>query len=397
MAFSMKPTIRCQQKCKYCYEGISREYNAEVGEQEGKEIDQIIAYFMNPKNGVNSAPNLHGGEPLMIAKDKVEQMLKAVFTKYKESSIQTNGALITKDHIRMFKEYKTHVGVSIDGHEELNDGRWMGTLEATRSNTAKILKNIEWMMNEGISVGIISVINKHNAAADRIPKLKEFLLWLKSIGIKAGRLNMIELDFPELRDELALTEEEAIAFHTEMPAFLKENDLTYAPFTDVVNALLGFGHKTCVTTKCDPYHTLGEQPIYGDGTKGNCLRTTKDGVVFLAEKNLAGHSRVSNERYAILRQIPMNEGGCGGCRYWSICSAHCPGSAEDGDWRNKTEHCKPYYAMYESTEKNLKQTMPMLKLTTELNLPGDQVFNKIQDGTASELVFERMFKHKGAF
>lgn len=383
--------------CTYCYESTSRKSNKRNGVQLGYNVDKIIEFIENEDNNVLRFPNLHGGEPLLTPKEENEKLLKYIYEKFGETSIQTNGILIDQDYIDMFKKYNTQVGVSIDGHEELNDGRWMGSLEKTRATTAKTIDNIKWMKREGIRVGLIIVVSKKNGTKEKIEKLQEFLLMMRSIGVNGGRLNLIELDFPELADELELSKEDAIYFHRNMPKFLRKNGLRFAPFTDVVDALLGYKHGTCVTKQCDPFHTLGEQPIYGDGTKGNCLRTSKDGVLNLAE-NVKGINRVSNERYSILRQIPMEEGGCGGCRYWSICSAHCPGTAEDGDWRNKTSHCAIYKAMFEETERDLKQMLPGLKLTTEHpEVPPQQMFDLINSGIASVYVFRGMAENRSAF
>ena len=374
-----------------CYEAVSRQENRFVGKQAGHNVDNIIDFVKNNREKVKMVPNLHGGEPLLLPKAENEKLFKYFFAEFGQTNIQTNASLVDDDYIAMFKKYKTTVGVSIDGHEELNDGRWVGTLEKTRKSTAKVIENIKWMKREGIDVGIIAVVNKHNGTKSRIPKLKEFLLMLKDIGIRHGRLNMIELDFPELAEELQIPKEEESYFYQEMAPFLRENDLQYAPFVDAVDSLLGFSHRTCVNTQCDPFHTRGEQPIYGDGTVGNCLRTTKNGVVNLAEVTPEGVDRVSNERYVILRQIPMEEGGCGGCRFFNICNADCPGSAEGGDWRNKSEHCESLYALYSETEKTLKKTLPSLRLTSENHGISDrEMFERIDDGTASDLVFEAM-------
>ena len=62
--------------------------------------------------------------------------------KYGSNGIQTNGVLINDEHIRMFRDYKVHVGVSVDGPGELNDSRWAGTLERTREATAKTEANM---------------------------------------------------------------------------------------------------------------------------------------------------------------------------------------------------------------------------------------------------------------
>lgn len=400
MGYSVKGTIKCNMSCKYCYEGVARQENADAGKQDGYNVDKIIKFVEEHERNMGGvAPNLHGGEPLLLPKASNEKLLRYFFSKFGETSIQTNGLLIDDEYIEMFRKFKTQVGVSIDGPGELNLGRWMGNEEKTLKAADKIMANMKRLKDADVEVAIIAVVSKKNATADKLPILKKWLLDLKEMGITAGRLNMIQVDFEDQKNEFELSTEEERHFYSEMSKFLRENGLRYAPFTDVLNGLLGYGHKTCVTTGCDPYHTEGEQPIYGDGTQGNCLRTAKDGVVYLAEFNLKGDKRVSNERYSILRQIPMDEGGCGGCRFWNICTAHCPADGEDGDWRNKTRHCASYKTLYEETEKHLKQTMPRIKLISDMTAEmSDYEFTQLKaEGKLFEKVFATMHSRRGAF
>jgi uncharacterized protein len=400
MGYSIKGTIKCNMGCKYCYESNARAENPNVGIQEGYNVDKIIETIKRDRHMMgDTPPNLHGGEPLLLPKEQNEKLLKFIYEEFGWTSIQTNASLIDEDYIAMFKKYNMHAGVSIDGPDELNMGRWMGNESKTLKTTEKIMKNMKWMLDEGIKVSTISVISKQNASPDKLPRLKEWLLELKAMGTGGGRLNMIHVDYPELVEEFELSEEDSINFYKEMAPFVAEHGLRYAPFTDTVNGLLGYGHKTCVTTMCDPYHTEGEKPIYGDGSVANCLRTSKDGVVYLAETNLVGQRRVSNERYVILRQIPMEDGGCGGCRFWHVCTAHCPASSEDDDWRNKTRHCSSYYSLFEETEKSIKKTLPAARLVSDMTgkVKDLEIMEKMRNKTLNEDVFEPMNTRRGAF
>jgi len=57
---------------------------------------------------------LHGGEPLTLLKKDIEAILAKMYDLRGRSSVQTNGTLIDDDHIKMFKKYKTFVGISWD-------------------------------------------------------------------------------------------------------------------------------------------------------------------------------------------------------------------------------------------------------------------------------------------
>lgn len=398
MGFSIKGTIRCNMGCEYCYESTARQENPDAGKQDGYNVDKIIEFIVNNKQKIgNNPPILHGGEPLLLPKKENEKLFKFMHETFGRTSIQTNGSKIDADYIEMFKKYKTNVGVSIDGPDELNISRWMGSEEKTIATTRKIMDNIRSMVKEEIVVSIICVISKANATPDKLEKLQNWLLELKSLGIKSGRLNMIQVDFPEISEKLELSLEDAQNFYRVMAKFLRENDLKYAPFTDIVDGLLGYGHKTCVTSQCDPYHTLAERAIYGDGSQGNCLRTAKDGVVYLSEITPSGFDRVSNERYSILRQIPMSEGGCGGCRFWHVCSGHCPSTAENNDWRNKTIHCESFKTLYEEAERDLKQMMPNITLVSELKMSDNEISSLMKQNLLSSAVFAKMNDRNGAF
>ena len=87
----------------------------------------------------------------------------------------------------------------------------------------------------------------------------------------------------------------------------------------------------------------------GKGQRSNCGRTNKDGIDFV-KADSAGY-----ERYIALYQTPQEYGGCKDCRFFLMCKGQCPGTAIDGDWRNKTEHCQVWMQLFEHLEQRLKQ------------------------------------------
>jgi len=87
------------------------------------------------------------------------------------------------------------------------------------------------------------------------------------------------------------------------------------------------------------------QGVEGDGRSSNCGRTNKDGVDF-PKAEFAGY-----ERYLALAKTPYAYGGCSGCRFFIFCKGQCPGTAIDGDWRNRTEHC----SVWQLREQRLRQ------------------------------------------
>ncbi len=83
------------------------------------------------------------------------------------------------------------------------------------------------------------------------------------------------------------------------------------------------------------------------GQSSNCGRTNKDGVDFVKA------SAEGFERYLALYHTPQEHGGCRDCRFFLMCKGQCPGTAIDGDWRNRTEHCDLWKALFRQLEDRL--------------------------------------------
>ena len=60
-----------------------------------------------------------------------------------------------------------------------------------------------------------------------------------------------------------------------------------------------------------------------------------------------------SERYQALWNIPLEYGGCKDCNYFFVCGGQCPGTAIDGDWRNKTRDCWFWYELIRLIERDL--------------------------------------------
>lgn len=366
MGISVKTTVSCNLGCTYCYENEIRsagnatpankyDFDAMV-----KTVKQQIE--IQKDRGSQEPLIIHGGEPLLIPKNHLEELFKMSYDEFGSVAIQTNGELIDDEHIELFLKYNCGVGVSIDGPGRLNMGRWKYSEEATLKYTEKLINTIKKLKSLGVHTGLIIVISRKNGLRTERQEFKNWLLEMKEIGMKSGRMNIVSVDLEEVSSEFELTNEELADFWTDMANFTMEHDLDFAPFRDVQNSLMNMGLDTCIFDVCDYYHTTAEQGVQPNGQMGNCLRTAKDGTVPIQDE--AG---VSFERYEILYSIPKEEGGCGGCRYWNICTGVCPGESEYGDWRAKSKYCDAYYALYESTEKKLKSMIPYIQLQPDIN------------------------------
>jgi uncharacterized protein len=345
MGVEVRPLgVRCNIQCQYCYQNPERDAGNELRTYDIGRMKAAIESEGRPFS-------LFGGEPLLVPEADLDELFRWGLERFGRNDIQTNGSLLNDRHVRMFKRYRVAVGISLDGLGELNDVRWAGTLEATRDRTARSEAAVRRLCDEGIIPGMIITLHRGNADAGRLPVLLDWVRSLAAMGIRSIRLHLLEVESAVVRSRYALTSEENLAALYGFLELAKEMpSLAFDLFGDMRRMLLGLdSQNTCVWTGCDPYFTQAVRGIDGNGQRTNCGRTNKDGVEF-AKTDQPGF-----ERYLALYQTPQESGGCRGCRFFLMCKGQCPGTALDGDWRNRTEHCSVWMSLYEVFEREMTQ------------------------------------------
>jgi uncharacterized protein len=337
--------IKCNLQCPYCYEEPMRDAG---NFSPGYDLDAM-------KRGLereNYRFSLFGGEPLLMPIADLEEIFRWGLARFGSNGIQTNGALITDDHLRIFQQYQVGVGISLDGPDALNDVRWAGTLEKTRAATRASETAILRLCQLGVPPSLIITLHQGNAVGAKLHRLKAWIRELVALGVVHVRLHLLEVESPAVRAQWALTENENVAALLDLKFFQAEvPGLRFDLFRDLEKLLLGQdsedGGTTCIWNACDPYTTRAVRGVNGIGESINCGRTNKDGVDW-TKADVEGF-----ERQLILHETPQSEHGCAGCRYFVMCKGQCPGTAVDGDWRNRTEHCGVWMRLFDRTEREL--------------------------------------------
>lgn len=340
MSVELRPLgVKCNIQCQYCYQNPQRDAGNILKRYDLEKMKRRVEEEGGPFS-------LFGGEPLMVPEEDIEHLWAWGLEKYGSNGVQTNGVLINDNHIRMFKQYKVQVGISVDGPGELNDVRWHGSLEATREATRKTHVAIERLCKEGMPPSLIVTLHRNNATADKLPRMHGWFKELAKTGVAHARLHLLEVDHQEVRTKYALSVEENVEALLSFARLEKElPSLHFDVFEDMRNMLLGQdGRVTCIWAACDPYTTRAVRGVEGDGQSSNCGRTNKDGIDYTKA------DREGFERYLALYHTPQEFGGCKDCRFFLMCKGQCPGTAIDGDWRNRTEHCTVWMQLLERLE-----------------------------------------------
>ncbi len=334
----------CNLGCTYCYQTPMRDAG-NIGNKVPYDMEKMFAAL--EKSGSDFL--VFGGEPLLVPLDDLRKIFAWGFERYKKNGIQTNGVLITPEHLEVFKQYNVHVGFSLDGPGALNDSRWAGTLERTREATEKSHANLRACIDQGVQTSMIITLYKGNATAERLPCLKEWIWELDTLGMRSMRVHMLEVDHPLVREKMQLSTEDTITAVLELVELERHLKNLRLDILNDVRALLRAQDEsvTCIWNPCDPYTTEAVQGIDGQGNRSNCGRTNKDGI-----------PRLKADMTSFVRQVglyhtPQEYGGCQGCRFFLMCKGQCPGTAIDGDWRNRSEQCPIWFALFEEMERQL--------------------------------------------
>ena len=343
MSVELRPLgVKCNIQCQYCYQNPQRDA--------GNVLHKFDLERMKAAVLAEGGPfTLFGGEALLVPLEVLEELWSWGFETWGQNGVQTNGTLINDQHIALFKKYKVHVGLSVDGPAELNDSRWAGTVEKTRAATEKTHAAIERLCNEGLPFSLIITLHRGNATADKLPIMHDWLRYLESIGLHSARLHVLEVEDSLIEGKYALSNEENLAAFQSFHALQSElTSLKFDLFNDMIGLLMGEdNHGTCVWHACDPYTTRAVRGVEGDGQRSNCGRTNKDGIDFVKS------DREGFERYLALYQTPQEFGGCKDCRFFLMCKGQCPGTSEGGDWRNRSEHCELWIDLFRMLEDDL--------------------------------------------
>lgn len=343
MSVELRPLgVKCNIQCQYCYQNPQRDAGNVVHKFDLERMKAAVIEEGGPFT-------LFGGEPLLVPLDVLENLWSWGLEKWGQNGIQTNGTLINDDHIRLFKQYKVHVGLSVDGPGELNDVRWVGNLTRTRDATKKSNAAIERLCNEEIPFSLIVTLHRGNATADKLPAIHDWFRYLDAIGLTSARLHVLEVEDRAIEQKYGLTTEENLAAFQRFRELEKElTGLRFDVFKDLRNLLIGNdSYSTCIWHACDPYTTRAVRGVEGSGQRSNCGRTNKDGIDFVKA------DRAGFERYLALYHTPQEYGGCKDCRFFLMCKGQCPGTSDSGDWRNRSEHCNLWKGLFRLIEDDL--------------------------------------------
>jgi uncharacterized protein len=149
----------CNLSCSYCYEGARRSTLAPHARMSFETLDSVLQNVL-PFVSLPFSVFVHGGEPLLAGKDFFQELAQRVRSfplgEGVTLGVQTNGTLIDKDWVSVFRKHQFQVGLSLDGPQQIHDQlrirhEGVGSYDA-------VIRAIRLLQREAVPFGAISVL-----------------------------------------------------------------------------------------------------------------------------------------------------------------------------------------------------------------------------------------------
>lgn len=170
----LKLTERCNLNCTYCYffNGPDDSYKRRPARIDNTTIKSLLVFLYK---GIEELKldvidiGFHGGEPLLYGRENLRDLCEALISSLSSKvklrfTLQTNGLLITKQWIELFKEYSIDIGISIDGPKKYHDQHRIDF--QGRGSYDRLLNKIELLHESSMRFGVLTVINPEISGKD---------------------------------------------------------------------------------------------------------------------------------------------------------------------------------------------------------------------------------------
>ncbi|MFI6291918.1 FxsB family cyclophane-forming radical SAM/SPASM peptide maturase [Nonomuraea sp. NPDC050790] len=170
--FVLKIHSRCNLACDYCYmyESADQRWRLQPRAMPDAVIDQV-AHRIAEHAARHRLPRvdvvLHGGEPLLAGRPRLERILHAVRTAVAgtrvEFVVQSNGLLLDDDFLRLFSRYGVRVGLSLDGDVTSHDRhRLTRSGHGSHADVVRAIGLLSREAHRGLFAGLLCTVDLDN-------------------------------------------------------------------------------------------------------------------------------------------------------------------------------------------------------------------------------------------
>lgn len=328
----------CNLDCVYCYEKRKPYQGSRILKL--STIEDALQAF----SGRSLRIELHGGEPLLYPRTKMQQLVALLTDRTEPTSvaIQTNGTLLSKEWLDIFSPLGEafEVGISLDGPEAINDWR---LFISGKSSMSSVVRGLRLLENNNIPVGIISVVN--SLSLHRAEELLQFFSGFGNLRLlkfvpcfdfnvqqekgparAAHTLAAFNAD-GRAQQQWAINPEQYAQFLNDAFDFWCASGLTekyiLEPFLALTQSTLGVRTNSCIFSDTKCHHVL---TLYPDGTIGSCDEFNRNDVKY---GDVAEIRSQLNSPSELFRKTHVNSSvevlleKCAQCSHFAVCKGGC--------------------------------------------------------------------------
>lgn len=307
----------CNINCTYCFEKSKNLFSTESINK-----DTLIEFINKIENQI--VITLHGGEPLIIGKKKIIELLDLLSEFYPNKItniyLQTNGILLDDEWIYiLFKKYKKlniEISISLDGSFEMNSLR----VNYNNQNTYNdVLSAYRLLSKNNINAGMLSVISKHS-----LNSYVEYIELIKKIdNLKFVKINpLFNIENNDLSKDSITPTEFAQFIINVANLYIKEEmykKIAIEPILSMIQKINNKESKYCNYNGNKCYQFIS---LYPNGLIAPCDCFSSNEFEININGNLSFNENIINavNEHEIFSSI-IND--CKNCNIFDFCNAGC--------------------------------------------------------------------------
>ena len=359
----------CNLRCRYCfyYDVADNREVKNYGIMNNDTLENMVKkVFDDVEYSANFA--FQGGEPTMAGIEFFEKFHKLV-EKYNTKkiivnfSLQTNGTLLNKKWLELFKKHNYLIGLSLDGNKEMHD---TFRIDAKGEGTfSRVLKAAKMMRKAEVEFNILCVVNKLIAQNGKLVynffrnngfRYYQFIPCLDSLSCSEEKdYTLTAEDYGKFLDE---------TFNLWYEDMMSGKRISVRHFDNYTKILLGEEPEACDMVG----HCNMNAVLESDGSMYPCDFYVLDEfkVGNINESSFEELFKSEAEMRFLRTSLAVDE-KCKVCRYFKICRGGCRRHKEltaDGNYENR--FCESYKYFFErNIDKMIKTAEYVMKIRRE--------------------------------
>lgn len=359
----------CNLRCRYCfyYDVADNREVKNYGIMNDDTLENMVKkVFDDVEYSANFA--FQGGEPTMAGIEFFEKFHKFV-EKYNTKkiivnfSLQTNGTLLNKKWLELFKKHNYLIGLSLDGNKEMHD---TFRIDAKGEGTfSRVLKAAKMMKKADVEFNILCVVNKLIAQNGKLVynffrnngfRYYQFIPCLDSLSCSEEKdYTLTAEDYGKFLDE---------TFNLWYEDMMSGKRISVRHFDNYTKILLGEEPEACDMVG----HCNMNAVLESDGSMYPCDFYVLDEfkVGNINESSFEELFKSEAEMRFLRTSLAVDE-KCKVCRYFKICRGGCRRHKEltaEGNYENR--FCESYKYFFErNIDKMIKTAEYVMKIRRE--------------------------------